>query len=1109
MKYIASLLLFLLAGGAFCLQALEMEPNGCLLVENQRFWVSCVSPGWKQSASQKKMPGKITRNPASSEYSCETVFSLAGQADGLLRETLRRKSDTSWELRAELVFPRPVRTAGIMLETTLSNLSFGGESLRINGRNIVLPKTFSEKDKAILFQGRASDLTIRLQNSLLHFQGNFSLHLQDNRKWNFPGYSLRILFTPADGEVEQAELAVTISQVPYQSRPLELRSAFNREFRDQHAGDGSGGWTDQGAENDLRLLPTGKQRLGGIEFSIINPKENGNRSCLVLGGGERFKLPKQAEAKQSEQHSGKYLSLLHALAWPENKLVGTLQVVYSDGTSTSIPVHGGKDVDNWWMPQNCPNGTVVWTGENPSSLVGLYCTSFQIEPKPVKSLIFEARGRSVWGIVAASLHDECPPRIRDVPVLIVEGQNWKPFVYKRDILPGSIMDFSGTLDAPAGKYGPVEVRNGKFVFRDRPGEPVRFYGTNLGGNALYLDKAQAEKLADRIAAAGYNALRIHNHDQLLVRHENGSSTILDPERLDRLEYFIACLKKRGIYISIDLYVARQTEPGEILEFPGKQFRFSSYKALVGILPSARENLKKFSRAWLTHVNPYTGLALKDDPVLFSLSLVNENDIYLTWSRSPESIVLYREQFEKWRKARSLPESLATADNPVFADFLAETYESSFRELKQFLREIGVKTPITDQNMTTALRTTVLRAGYDYVDIHKYWDHPTYVGKNLWSPPARLRNQSVIANEAETPAALMMSRLLDKPMMVSEFDFAAPNRFRAEGPIITGAYAAFQDWDTLFHYVYTHHPGHMEGETAGEGDFFASAQDPVKYLSQIIGIRLFLDRGVRPAVGGFALILDAEGHAPFLTMPRGDLLRLGLIAKVGSLVVPPGAALPASYAGWLKWDDFSPAISGTLPVFPVGGSCSSQLLETIARAGLISGKLFDVNQKRYRSVTGQIELDGRKGTFRVVSPGCEAVILPEKLAGQGDFLRVKNRVGRGVFAAISTTPLPLKESNRILLLHLTDTQVEKLKFANAAGTRLERFGKGRFLAERGEAEIECGVSPGAGFELYRIDTSGKRLGRVPFSRSGNGAIHFDAKVFSPDGAGFLYELVRNR
>ena len=324
---------------------------------------------------------------------------------------------------------------------------------------------------------------------------------------------------------------------------------------------------------------------------------------------------------------------------------------------------------------------------------------------------------------------------------------------------------------------------------------------------------------------------------------------------------------------------------------------------------------------------------------------------------------------------------ASTDNPVFADFLSEVYMESYDDLKQFLRKIGVKIPLNDQNTTTALRTTVLRAAYDYVDIHKYWDHPVYVGVNRWNPPSLLRNQSVIFSEAESPARLMLSRLLDRPMMVTEFDFPAPNRFRAEGAVLTGAYAALQDWDGLFQFVYTHHPWQLEGETTGKGDFFASAQDPVKYLAQIIGIRLFLDRGVRPASGGFALILDAAGHAPFSNMPAGDLLRLGLIAKVGSLVVPPGATPPASYAGWLTLDGASPALSGGHPVFPIGGEDSLSLLDSLADAGLVSRKLFDVKQKRYRSATGQIELDGRKGTFRVVSPGCEAVILPEKLTGE--------------------------------------------------------------------------------------------------------------------------------
>ncbi len=1110
MKKINCVWMLAFAGMLFHAQALEMDSNGCIQADSLRFSVSCVTPGWKQTVSQSSLPGQVTKDSGATEYRCETRFPLPDQAEGILQETFRRKSETEWDLQAELNFPRPVQTARVMLEATLPNALFDGETLQINSSAVQLPENASRSGKILLYRGKATELLIPLKESLLRFRGDFELHLQDNSKWKFPGYSLRILFTPSEGELQQARLSLIISQIPYRSKPLDLRAGFNREFRDQQAEDGVGGWTDQGAENDLRLLPTGKQRFDGIEFSIVDPKENNRKTCLVLGGN-RPGHSGPVEIEQPEQPSGKYLSLLHALAWPEKKPIGTVQVSYTDGTSTRITVCGGRDVDNWWMPQNCPNGTVAWTGENPSSLVGLYRSSFPIDSKPVQSLSFEALGRSVWGIVAASLHDACPPRGKDIPVFITEGTEWKPILYKRDVLPGSVLDFSNTLDAPAGKYGPIMVRNGKFVFRDRPDEPIRFYGTNLGGNALFLDKKQAEKIADRIAAAGYNAVRIHNHDHLLVRHENGTSTVLDPDRLDRLEYFIACLKERGIYISTDLYVVRQTEPGEIPEFPGKQFQLGGYKALVCVLKSARENLKEFSRAWLTHVNPYTGLALKDDPVLFSLSLINENDVYRTWTHAPESVALYRKLFAEWLKEHSLPESPASADNPVYADFLTEIYEESYRDLEQFVRELGVTIPLNDQNATTALRTTVLRAAYDYVDIHKYWDHPVYVGVNRWNPPSRLRNQSVIRSEAESPARLMLSRLLDRPMMVTEFDFPAPNRFRAEGPVLTGAYAALQDWDGLFHFVYTHHPRQLEGETTGEGDFFASAQDPVKYLSQLIGIRLFLDRGVRPAPICLALLLDANGHAPFSAMPAGDLLRLGLLVRIGSLVVPPGTAPDASrYAGWLKLAGASPAaFPKTLPTFPIGGEQSFGVLDSMARAGVISGNLFDLDRKRYRSATGQIELNAEKGTFRVVSPTCEAVILPAESTGRGDFLQVRNHVGRGVFAAISTTGTPLDQSDRILLLHLTDTQVEKLKFGNAAGTRLEQFSKGRFLAERGEAEIECGVSSDAEFELYRVDSSGRRLGKVPFSRSGKGTIRFPARVFSPDGSGFLYELSRRK
>lgn len=38
-------------------------------------------------------------------------------------------------------------------------------------------------------------------------------------------------------------------------------------------------------------------------------------------------------------------------------------------------------------------------------------------------------------------------------------------------------------------------------------------------------------------------------------------------------------------------------------------------------------------------------------------------------------------------------------------------------------------------------------------------------------------------------------------MVTEFDYAGPNMHRAEGGVLTGGYAALQDWDGLFQYAH--------------------------------------------------------------------------------------------------------------------------------------------------------------------------------------------------------------------------------------------------------------------------------------------------------------------
>ena len=144
-----------------------------------------------------------------------------------------------------------------------------------------------------------------------------------------------------------------------------------------------------------------------------------------------------------------------------------------------------------------------------------------------------------------------------------------------------ILDFSHLLDAPAGKHGFVQARNGHLFFED--GQRVRFLGFNIAARSNTPDHATAEKLAQRFASLGVNVIRLHAADAPigdepcswsscreapLLDYEKNTSRLFHPEGLDRFDYLVAKLKEKGIYLHIDLIVARAFLPEDDLAYPG-------------------------------------------------------------------------------------------------------------------------------------------------------------------------------------------------------------------------------------------------------------------------------------------------------------------------------------------------------------------------------------------------------------------------------------------------------------------------------------------------------------------------------------------------------------
>lgn len=136
---------------------------------------------------------------------------------------------------------------------------------------------------------------------------------------------------------------------PGNFRPLGLRGTVNVGFRDEVAGDGRGGWTDQG-HNDLRHIDPGVQVLRGIPFDIIEPARNEGLSCLVLKGRARADVP--AWAAFDVGMVCDVLYFLHAAAWAGSPGTRVAEYIlrYADGTQHSLAVRTDTHITDWWQP---------------------------------------------------------------------------------------------------------------------------------------------------------------------------------------------------------------------------------------------------------------------------------------------------------------------------------------------------------------------------------------------------------------------------------------------------------------------------------------------------------------------------------------------------------------------------------------------------------------------------------------------------------------------------------------------------------------------------------------------------------------------------------------
>lgn len=438
-----------------------------------------------------------------------------------------------------------------------------------------------------------------------------------------------------------------------------------------------------------------------------------------------------------------------------------------------------------------------------------------------------------------------------------------------------ILDYSHLLDAPAGKHGFVKTRKGHLYFED--GTRARFLGFNVAARSNTPDHETADKMAERFASMGVNIIRLHAADAPvgeepgswssckeapLLDYPSGTSRKFNPEGLDRFDYFAAKLKEKGIYLHIDLIVAREFQEADGLEYPRKgpscMKRYYMYNERMIQLQ------KEYAKDFLCHVNPYTGLALIDDPAVVTIQINNEDTAIKgnMGGDAGEEMKPYREEVQKrfnefllmkyytrerlkeaWTydgccalgeeedpaqgTVRGIEGSFYqpvndsqgqwdAAEGPVrYADFMEfgiYMNRKFYQDMKDYIHSLGAKVPIVTSNLIAGAADVYGHTDGDLMENNCYFNHPllpvqgnTYLvaGPAEYVSANPLTMQKGIGSMATTLLSLGSVAVVNgKPFMLSEWNEYGLHPFHSTAFVQTVAYACLNDWDGLI--LYNHH-----------------------------------------------------------------------------------------------------------------------------------------------------------------------------------------------------------------------------------------------------------------------------------------------------------------
>ncbi len=685
------------------------------------------------------------------------------------------------------------------------------------------------------------------------------------------------------------------------------------------------------------------------------------------------------------------------------------------------------------------------------------------------------------------------------------------------------LDLRYLNETEAGENGFIKLSPDGKSFVNGKAAPQRFWAVNGAGAASELNDAQLKSYARYLAKIGVNLIRFHA--VIAPKGPNSKIDEVDTVEVRNIWRAVAAFKKEGIYTAISPYWAHYSPvpaSWELGEYKGDV-------SLWGVM-FFNERLKAAYKKWVnylyTTVNPYTGIALKDEPAVGLIQIKNEDGLlfYTVDAILPNLKNEMSQGFFQWAKNKygNIDAAFSAWDGVTITNdnkaegklglyiiweatqlqtggkakrlsdqvqYYSEQQRNFYSEMRDHYKAMGCKQLINGNNwipagekMIDAERWT--NSTVDVMAVNRYYD-PKHIGENNgWriDPGHKYVGASALLNPHLLP--INVKQVADKPFFVTESGWNLPHKYQAEGPFLISSYMSLTGVDGFFWFSLT-----------GAG----IDQEPYYPWFDLGGGKLAMERWNASVPGQVSMfpanaLLFRKGYvaqgAPVLheerTLPSIFSRELPLVLESSSFDPNHAAPVPGSTPDATV---VSPLAFLVGPVEAVYGSSTNS---SVIAPNLSQN--INVDQKIITSNTGQLRWNYKDGICALDAPKAKGVagFLKKQPVVELSDLTITSQNEYAVVQVVSMDDKAITESEKILVQVGTvyrpsgwKESTSKVKIDNVEydGFVIENTGKMPWYGV--DANVVLNFKSAKVKSAYVLDINGYLKKEVPLTKAGSG------------------------